>query len=679
MRYPLLAIAATLAFTAIPTLAHALPPTRRQVDVCVYGGTAAGVAAAAQAARDGRVVALLEPGLHLGGMTSGGLGQTDIGNKGAIGGIAREFYKRLGNRYGKDESWVFEPHAAEDVLYEMLNESGVAILLKQPLRSVTKQGGAILEITTEGGFAIQAAIFIDATYEGDLMAAAGVGYHIGRESNATYGETLNGIRANTPKHQLIFPVDPRKTPGDPASGLVPLVQPLPAGVHGEGDRTVQAYNFRMVLTQNPENQREILPPANYDPARFELLARYVQAWSESGKPLSLGQLMHIQPMPGGKTDINNNGGVSTDHIGANYDYPDGNRATRAKIWRDHEDYTRGFFHFLATDSRIPEKIRAEMRSWGLTKDEFIDTKGWPHQLYVREARRMVSDYVMTEHNCAQSIQVPDAIGLAAYTMDSHNCRRIVRDGRVENEGDVQVGGFPPYPIAYRSIVPKRSECSNLLVPVCLSASHIAYGSIRMEPVFMVLGHAAATAAGLAIDGQSSVQEVSIPALQAKLLAQKQILAWDPSLNPSPKKVAHIAPETLPGITLDDTASVHAGYWPASANPEARLVGDGYVHDGNFEKGAQTLSFTPEIPKAGEYDLYLVAPTHPNRATNIPATVQVDGKTIHRATLNQRDPATKGFQPIGRVTLPAGKSTTIIISNAQTDGYVVVDGLQLLPR
>ena len=421
--------------------------TQRQiaVDLCVYGGTAAGVAAAVQAARDGRSVALLEPGFHLGGMTSGGLGQTDIGNKGAIGGIAREFYKRVGAKYGKEESWVFEPHAAENVLFEMVNESKVALCLNQPLAAVTLRGNRIVELAAERGLTVHAKVFIDTTYEGDLMAAAGVGYHIGRESNATYGETLNGIRANTPKHQLIFPVDPHKTPGDPSSGLLPLVQPLPAGVHGEGDRTVQAYNFRMVLTQNPENRREIAPPANYDPARFELLARYIQAWSDSGKPLSLGQLMHIQPMPGGKTDINNNGGFSTDHIGANYDYPDGNRATRAKIWRDHEDYTRGFFHFLATDSRIPEKIRAEMRSWGLTKDEFIDTKGWPHQLYVREARRMVSDYVMTEHNCVQSIQVPDAIGLAAYTMDSHNCRRIVRDGRVENEGDVQVGGFPPLP------------------------------------------------------------------------------------------------------------------------------------------------------------------------------------------------------------------------------------------
>lgn len=679
MRLQLFAFVATLASTVIPNPAHPISTTRLQVDVCVYGGTAAGVAAAAQAARDGRAVALLEPGMHLGGMTSGGLGQTDIGNKGAIGGIAREFYKRVGRRYGKDESWVFEPHAAENVLYEMLNESGVTILLKQPLRSITSQGGKILEITTDAGFAIQSAMFIDATYEGDLMAAAGVTYHVGRESNATYGETLNGVRSATPKHQIIFPIDPYNTPSTPSSGLIPLVQNLELGAAGDGDKTIQAYNFRMVLTQNPANRKEIAPPENYDPGRFELLARYIQAWSASGKPLTLGQLMHIQPMPGGKTDINNNGGFSTDHIGANYLYPEGSRATREAIWRDHEAYTRGFFHFLATDSRIPEKIRAEMRSWGLTKDEFIDTQGWPHQLYVREARRMVSDYVMTEHNCAQSIQVPDAIGLAAYTMDSHNCRRIVRNGKVENEGDVQVGGFPPYPIAYRAIVPKRTQCSNLLVPVCLSASHIAYGSIRMEPVFMVLGHAAATAAGLAIDANCPVQDIPVAKLQEKLLNQKQILAWDPALNPGPKPPPFISPSTLPGITLDDTASIHAGYWPSSANPEARLVGDGYIHDGNFEKGTQTLTFTPDIPAPGEYDLYLIAPTHPNRATNIPATVQVNGKTIHRAKLNQRDPATKGRQPIGRLTLPAGKSTTIIISNDQTDGYVVVDGLQLLPR
>jgi hypothetical protein len=507
-------------------------------DIVVYGGTAGGVAAAVQGARAGKKVVLLEFGNHLGGMTSGGLGQTDIGNKAAIGGISREFYQRVGKHYGKDEAWTFEPHVAEDILFQMVNESKVVLFLSQRLASIKKEGARIREISMEGGKSFRAKMFIDATYEGDLMARAGVSYIVGREANSAYGETLDGIRAETPKHQFVTPVDPFVKPGDPSSGLFPFVQNAESGRAGEGDKSVQAYNFRLVLTKEKNNQRPIAPPKDYDPARYELLARYLENWMKAaedskpgditGRPTHkpiLEQLMHIQMMPGGKTDINNNGGFSTDYIGANYDYPEADYARRAAIWREHEDYTRGFLHFLATSPRVPEQIRNAMSQWGLTRDEFIDTGGWPHQLYVREARRMISDYIMTEMNCAKSIQVEDSIGLAAYTMDSHNCRRIVKNGQAENEGDVQVGGFPPYPIAYRSIIPKQAECENLLVPICLSASHIAYGSIRMEPVFMVLGHSAADAAMLAIDANLPIQKIDVPSLQKHLLAEKQILKW----------------------------------------------------------------------------------------------------------------------------------------------------------
>lgn len=511
----------------------------REAGILIYGGTAGGVAAAVQGARAGKQVILLEPGAHLGGMTSGGLGQTDIGNKGAIGGVAREFYRRVGLHYGTDEAWTFEPHVAEDILFQMLNEANVTLFLSQRLIAVKKESARITEISTESGKTFRAKIFIDATYEGDLMAGAGVTYTVGREANSTYNETLNGIRAQTPKHQFIISVDPYLNPGDPSSGFLPFLQNILPGQSGSADKSVQAYNFRLVLTKDKTNQRPILPPKNYDPARYELLARYLEAWNKSatedskpsditGRPNrrpTLDQLMHIQMMPGGKTDINNNGGFSTDYIGANYDYPEADYPTRAKIWQDHEDYTRGLIHFLATSPRIPANIRAEMSQWGLTRDEFIDTAGWPHQLYIREARRMIADYVMTELNCTKSIQVPDAIALAAYTMDSHNCRRIVANGAAQNEGDVQVGGFPPYPIAYRSIIPKQSECENLIVPICLSASHIAYGSIRMEPVFMVLGHSAADAAVQAIDQNLPLQKINIPTLQARLRQEKQILKW----------------------------------------------------------------------------------------------------------------------------------------------------------
>jgi hypothetical protein len=475
----------------------------------------------------GKSAILIEPGGHLGGMTSGGLSQTDIGNKAAIGGIAREFYQRLGKHYSKDEAWTFEPSVAERTFNDLIREAKVKVFLRQPAASVKMKDRRITELTTEKGDTFRAAMFIDASYEGDLMALAGVTFTIGREANTKYGETLNGIRAQTPKHQFLDAVDPYLRPGDPASGLLPLIQQGELGAAGAGDHRVQAYNFRLCLTQNPTNRLPILPPKDYDPARFELLARYLEAIvARGGKPV-LGEFMHIQMMPNGKTDINNNGGFSTDYIGANYDYPNADHATRARIWKAHEDYTRGFLHFLATSRRVPETMRKEMQSWGLCRDEFPDSGGWPHQLYVREARRMVSDYVMTEHNCVRSLSLPDVIGLAAYTMDSHNCQRVAREGRVENEGDVQVGGFPPYPIAYRSIIPRESECANLLVPICLSASHIAYGSIRMEPVFMVLGQSAATAAVLALNDRAPVQKVDRHKLQDRLLANKQILEWKP--------------------------------------------------------------------------------------------------------------------------------------------------------
>jgi hypothetical protein len=368
-------------------------------------------------------------------------------------------------------------------------------------------------------------MFIDATYEGDLMAKAGVSYTVGREANARYHETLNGVRAKTPQHQFRVPVDPYVKPGDPSSGLLPLVQADEGAQPGQGDGCVQAYNFRVCYTQVPANRLPHRPPAGYDAARYELLARYLEALVAAGHTPRLGEFWHPVPLPNGKSDVNNNGGFSTDFIGANYDYPEAGYARREAIRQAHEDYTRGLLFFLATSPRVPGGMRAEMQTWGPARDEFADTGGWPPQLYVREARRMVSDYVMTEHNCRGTATVADAVGLAAYTMDSHNCRRIAKEGRAENEGDVQVGGFAPYPIALRAIVPKAGQCENLLVPVCLSATHIAYGSIRMEPVFMILGQSAATAAALALDENLPIHRLDYPRLRARLLADHQILEW----------------------------------------------------------------------------------------------------------------------------------------------------------
>ena len=526
-----------------------------EADVCAYGGTCAGVAAAVQATRMGRTTIIVEPGRHLGGLSSGGLGATDIGNKAAIGGISREFYQRVAAHYRQPSSWTletadeyfsrrrggqtaasslggpdatmwtFEPHVAEDIFFQMINEARVPVYFDQRLASVEKDGARIAGITAASGKIFHAKMFVDASYEGDLMAGAGVSYTVGRESNAQYHESLDGIRAQTPKHQFIVPVDPYVKPGDSSSGLLPYIQPGDGGKPGDGDRRVQTYNFRLCFTTNPGNRTPVEPPKDYDPEKYELLARYLEALAAAGKKPKLGEFWNPIWMPNGKTDINNNGGFSTDFIGMSYDYPDGNAATRARIWLEHENYTRGFVHFLATSPRVPENIRAEIQQFGLCKDEFPDTGGWPDQLYVREARRMVSDYVMTEHHCRGQEVAADSIGLAAYNMDSHNCQRIVKNGHVENEGDVQVPPMKPYPISCRAIAPKAAECENLFVPVCLSATHIAYGSIRMEPVFMILGQSAATAACLALDERVAAQKVDYSKLRARLLADKQILEW----------------------------------------------------------------------------------------------------------------------------------------------------------
>jgi hypothetical protein len=525
-----------------------------EADLCIYGGTAAGVAAAVQAARMGKTAVIAEFGNHLGGLTSGGLGATDIGNKAAIGGIAREFYHRIAQHYSNDNAWqfeeckdyfakhgarstlselsspdatmwTFEPHVAEDIFFQMLNEAKVAVYFKQRLASVTKASRSIAEITMENGKVYRAKMFLDATYEGDLMAKAGVAYTIGREANSKYNETLNGIRAETPKHQFTEPVDPYWKPGDPGSGLLPFIQAGDGGTPGDSDACVQAYNFRLCYTKVFANQLPHRKPAKYDPAKYELLARYIEALVAAGHKPRLDEFWNPIWMPNGKTDINNNGGFSTDFIGANYAYPDADYATRAQIWQAHEDYVLGFIYFLAHSRRVPWELQGEMKAWGPAKDEFMDTGNWPHQLYVREARRMISDYVMTEHNCRGQQKAEDPVGLGAYGMDSHNCQRIVKNGHAENEGDVQIGVSSPYPISYRSIVPKAAECENLLVPVCLSATHIAYGSIRMEPVFMILGQSAATAAALAMDGQTSVQQLRYETLHARLAADKQVLEW----------------------------------------------------------------------------------------------------------------------------------------------------------
>ncbi len=664
-------------------------------DVVVYGGTSAGVAAAVQVARMGRTVVIIEPGAHIGGLTSGGLGATDIGNKAAIGGISREFYARVHRYYADgwawksqtrdeyfaglrrrtpeaDTMWTFEPHAAEAILRAMLQEQQIPVVFGERLdlkAGVKKDRRRIVEIAMESGRTFTGRMFIDATYEGDLMAKAGVSYAVGRESNATYDETLNGVQtARATKHQFEHPVDPYVVPGDPSSGLLPSLGDHDPGADGDGDHRVQAYCFRMCLTDVAENRVPVPKPEGYDPLRYEVLLRHLLA----GWDRVFG---NHKMMPNRKSDTNNHGAFSTDNIGMNYDYPDGDYATRERIIEEHKTYQKGLMWFLANDPRVPEDLQALVQRWGLPKDEFVDNDHWPHQLYIREARRMVSEYVMTEHNCRGSRVAEDPVGLGAYGMDSHNTQRYVdAEGYARNEGDVQVGGFSPYPISYRSIVPKARECANLLVPVCLSASHISYGSIRMEPVFMLTGQSAATAAVHAIEEKKAVQKIDYERLRERLLADAQVLEWTGTR----RKLVVLDPKSLAGIVVDDADATLTGEWLTSS-VVSPFVGIGYAHDDNADKGAKSARFEAKLPEDARYDVRLCYSPNDNRATNVPVTIEhVNGAvTVH---VNQRKAPTidGAFVSLGVFRFVADRPAVVTISNEHTDGHVIVDAVQFVP-
>jgi hypothetical protein len=528
----------------------------KQYDVVIYGGTAAAVTAAVQAKMMGKSVIIISPDKHLGGLSSGGLGFTDTGNKAVIGGLAREFYHRLWQHYNRPAAWqwekreeygnkgqgtpaidgaqrtmwIFEPHVAEQVFEDFIKEHQIPVERDQWLdrkSGVKKQGARIVEIKTLSGQRYAGRMFIDATYEGDLMAAAGVSYHVGREANSVYGEKWNGVQTGVLHHRHHFgavkeKISPYIIPGDPKSGVLPRISTAPPGEYGQGDKRVQAYCFRMCLTDHADNRVAFPKPDGYDPKQYELLLRIFNAgWRET--------FQKFDRIPNRKTDTNNHGPFSTDNIGYSYDYPEASYERRRAIIREHENYQKGWLYFIANDPRVPQDVQKEFRQWGLAKDEFKDNGNWPHQIYVREARRMIGQYVMTEHELLKTRPTPDSVGMGSYTIDSHNVQRYIIDpgpnAYVQNEGDIGVPTKGPYEIAYGALVPKRGQADNLLVPVCVSSSHIAFGSIRMEPVFMILGQSAATAAVMAIDGKMAVQDVPYAKLRARLLQDKQILEY----------------------------------------------------------------------------------------------------------------------------------------------------------
>jgi len=662
-------------------------PAASAHDVVVYGGTSAGVIAAVQAKKMDKSVVIVCPDKHLGGLSSGGLGFTDTGDKAVIGGLSREFYHRVWQHYEKPDAWrwqkreeygnkgqgtpaidgtertmwIFEPHVAEQVFEDFIKEHQIPVHRGEWLdraNGVKKNGARITAITMLSGKTYTGKMFIDATYEGDLMAAAGIEYHVGREAKSTYDEQWNGVQTGVLHHRHHFgvlkeKVSPYVVPGDPASGVLPRISTKPPGAYGAADKGVQAYCFRMCLTDATENRIPFLKPEGYDPKQYELLLRIFNAgWRETFEK--------FDPIPNHKTDTNNHGPFSTDNIGYNHDYPEASYDRRREIIREHETYQKGWLYFIANDPRIPKDVQDEMRRWGLPKDEFTDNGNWSHQIYVREARRMIGRHVMTENELLKRRPTPEPVGMGSYGMDSHNIQRyITPEGYVQNEGDIGVSTKGPYSISFGSLVPKPGQCDNLLVPVCVSSSHIAYGSIRMEPVFMILGQSAATAACLAIDDKVPVQNVAYDKLRARLLADKQILEGTGS-----------GKTGLPGIVLDSHQAKLIGEWQTSGP---------YQHDQNTGKGAKSARFELKVPSDGLYEIRLAYVANRNRATNVPVTIEsADGAKTVRVNQKNTPPLEGRTVSLGKFTFTADKPAVVTVSNAGTDGYVIIDAVQLLP-
>jgi hypothetical protein len=666
-------------------------------DVVIYGGSSAAITAAVQVKEMGKSVIIVSPDKHLGGLTSGGLGWTDSGNKAVIGGLSRQFYHRVYLHYQKPEAWrqqkqdeygnqgqgtpamdgkertmwIFEPHVAERIFDDWVKELGIPVVREALLdraKGVKKDGDRIVSITTLDGKTYEGKMFLDVTYEGDLMAAAGVDYHVGREANRVYGEEHNGVQVGVLHHRHHFgvlkqPISPYKIPGDPKSGVLARISTENPGVKGEGDHRVQAYCFRSCYTNDPSNRVPFPKPQGYDASQYELILRVFEAgWREF--------FDKFDPIPNHKTDTNNHGPFSFDNIGYNYDYPEASYERRREIIAEHQRYQQGLMWFVANDPRVPADVREALQKWGLPKDEFTDNGHWSHQLYIREARRMVGHFVMTENELRKKKPTPDSVGMGSYTIDSHNVQRyITPEGYVQNEGDIGVSTNGPYAIAYGSLVPKLGQGRNLLVPVAMSASHIAYGSIRMEPVFMILGQSAATAAVMAIEDGLPVQQVPYAKLRERLLKDGQILEYDGPI--SSKSVS------LDGIVVDDLKATLTGHWQEGA--AGKFYNASYQHDGNAGKGEAQAVFRAELAKAGRYEVRLVYAPNKNRASNVPVTVRHAGGEA-KVAVDQREPGkVDGIAvSLGEFEFAAG-AAEVTVSNAGTDGHVIIDAVQWLAK
>ena len=670
-------------FFAISLSAHAA----HEADVIVYGATPGGFCAAIAAAREGASVIMLEPTAHVGGVNTGGLCFSDSNQtvRSTVLGLFEEWHLRIEKDYQqrgvelpykvseKDHThWTYEPHIAARITKEMLDEAGVKVLTKLVLKSVIKDRSRITKLaTSDGEFASK--VFIDGTYEGDLMAAAGVSWTIGREGRKEFGESLAGKQYSKKKMAM--------------SGLDADGKPLPfitttnAGPDEDGDKNVMVYSFRLCVTKDPANRVPFPKPANYDPARFEVLRRYFAQEKRPHLPWDL------YPLPGNKFDANNGIGkqFSMGLVGACNGWSEANEAGRAKIWEAHKQYTLEFYHFLTTDAAVPEPIRKEMSKFGLCRDEFPVYGHWSPQLYVREGRRMIGEYVVSQKDIMEQAKKADAIVVSSFPIDSHDCQRVGTSKFVIDEGTIMPVRMPgrmhgyPYHIPYRAITPKAAECVNLLVPVALSCTHVGISSIRVEPTWMILGQSAGIAAALSAKQDIAVQKLPYPALRERLLAQNQVLDLPvlADLPPEPKGAMSIDPKTLPGIVLDDTQAELKGPWSRSSSFKPH-IGTGYLHDDKRGDGESSAVFRVQVPQSGRYDLRMAYSAHETRATKVPLTIQNGEKTVELLVdQTQPLPAGEAFRSIGKLDLQKGLKTTLTLRNAGTDGFVILDALQLL--
>ena len=653
-------------------------------DLVIYGGTPAGLSAGIVAAREGASVVVIEPTKWIGGMVTGGLCRTDVGKEETIGGFARELFARAAAAKPGTPMWYAEPSVNLSTFQTMLQEAGVKVVTSQSLNSVTLEAAHIASLTTSDGTTYHGREFIDATYEGDLMAAAKVSYIVGRESTAQYGEPLAGYHPMPIRPRTIEVMEsdcpsiggkgPSYIHGTPASisGVDAQGKPIfgvlpdPKSVPGSADKLTQSYNFRICVTQRADILVPFPKPARYDPARYELLLRLVHAFPG----VRFGRLFHLGNIANRKFDLNAQGLFSTDYPGANFDYTDGDAATRARIWQDHTDFIQGMLWFLGHDERVPQSLRDQTNSWGLCKDEFADNAHWPYALYVREGRRMIGEYVMVQKDLQTDIFKEDSLGMGSFLIDCHIVQRMLaEDGTVRDEGSFKDTPALPYQIPYRSLTPKRAQCENLLVPVCLSASHIAYCSLRMEPVYMALGQASGLAAVMAIKAKAPVQDIDVSALRNRLLEQKAVLEI--------ASLANMVRSTkLRGIVMSEQDAVQLGHWTGSAygNP----VDGASIHDANAEKGGKSVIYRIKVPAAGRYEVRMSYAAAPNRASNVPVSIE-HAEGTQAVLVNQRmePPIDKLFVSLGIFRFLADKSAVITIGTKDTDGIVGADAVQLI--